>query len=154
MDLIGVLISHKLGDGLISRRLKVEIDAWGIYFCERIIDQELKTSKYFTNIVYNGIEQSSSSLLNGNTLNKNGLGTLAINNSVLTGGGTLNCAEGTCGGTGTISGDLNNEGGTISLGNSPGGLSSEGPVVPEPATWMLLAIGCAGCLGFRRRRPS
>jgi len=102
------------------------------------------------------LEFNNRLFLNGHTLTKTGAGTLAINNSVLTGGGTLNCAEGTCGGTGTISGDLNNEGGTISPGNSPVGLSSEGtlPVVPEPATWMLLAIGCAGCLGFRRRRPS
>ena len=54
----------------------------------------------------------------GNTLTKTGVGTLAINNNVLTGGGTVNCEQGTCSGTGTIGGDLNNGGGTISPGNS------------------------------------
>ena len=64
--------------------------------------------------------------LDGNVLTKTGLGTLAINNNVVTGGGTLTIAEGTVSGNGTVGGDLNNEGGTISPGNSPGILTVSG----------------------------
>ena len=85
--------------------------------------------------------------LNNNTLTKIGDGTMAINNLLGSGGGTVNCNAGTCAGIGTISGDLNNGGGTISPGNSPGSLS----VVPEPAACLLLTLGMVGCLGLRRR---
>jgi len=57
--------------------------------------------------------------LNGRTLTKSGGGTLTISNTLNTGGGMFDCSEGTCNGSGTISGDVNN-GGTISPGNSPG----------------------------------
>jgi len=85
--------------------------------------------------------------LNNNSLTKIGDGTLAINNSLGSGGGTVNCDAGTCTGIGTVGGDLNNRGGTISPGNSAGSLS----VVPEPAAWLLLTLGMVGCLGLRRR---
>ena len=78
--------------------------------------------------------------LMGKTMTKTGAGTLAINNNLLTAGGTINCLEGTCSGTGTIGGDLNNDGGTI----SPGDSSAAQVVVPEPATFVLLLVGVIG----------
>ena len=64
--------------------------------------------------------------LGGNTLTKTGTGILAINSNLVSGGGTVICQEGTCSGSGTVSGDLNNSGGTISPGNSPGVLTVDG----------------------------
>ena len=89
--------------------------------------------------------------LMGKTLTKTGAGELAINNNLLTAGGTLNCSEGTCSGTGTFGGDLNNDGGTISPGNSAGLVGNQ---VPEPSTLTLLLLG--GLLGFwaGRRSPT
>ena len=84
--------------------------------------------------------------LNNNVLTKTGTGELAIRNDFLTSGGTLNCAEGTCSGSGTISGDVNNNGGTISPGNSSGGQS----VIPEPTTLLLVMIGAMSLCTFRR----
>jgi len=80
------------------------------------IDTASGTSLTFTNSLN----------LAGNTLNKTGDGTIAINNILATGGGTLNCNEGTCSGSGQISGDVNNSGGTISPGNSPGVMEVSG----------------------------
>jgi hypothetical protein len=57
--------------------------------------------------------------LNGKTLTKTGLGAMNVNNA-LTGGGVVDCQEGTCGGTGSILGSIVNSGGTVSPGNSPG----------------------------------
>jgi len=87
--------------------------------------------------------------LMGNTLSKGGEGTLAIRNDLVTGGGTVNVLLGTVSGNGTIGGDLNNDGGTISPGNSPGTI-----VVPEPATWVVLALGLAGCLALLPRHQA
>ena len=71
--------------------------------------------------------------LNGNTLTKTGDGTLNINNvlnasggSVVGLGGTVSLQQGTIAGNGTIEGDVDNDGGTISPGNSPGILSVSG----------------------------
>lgn len=73
--------------------------------------------------------------LNNNILPKIGDGSMAINNLLGSSGSTVNCDAGTCAGIGTIRGDLNNGGGTISPGNSLGLLAVEGnSVVPEPAT--------------------
>ena len=82
--------------------------------------------------------------LNGHALTKTGPGELAINNNLLTAGGTLNCSEGMCSGTGTISGDLTNSGGTISPGNSAG-LTT---VVPEPNAFILALLGSLGIAGY------
>ena len=94
------------------------------------------------------LEFNNRLFLNSNALTKTGEGTLAINNNVVTGGGTVNCAQGICSGTGTIGGDLNNDGGTISPGNSSLRTQTQ---VPEPAGLVLLAMGAA-ILGATLRR--
>ena len=75
--------------------------------------------------------------LMGNTLTKTGEGTVAIRNDLTLAGGTVSLQQGTIAGNGTVGGDLNNEGGTISPGNNAGSLS----VVPEPAGALLLLGG-------------
>ena len=90
--------------------------------------------------------------LGGNTLLKTGEGDLAINNVLNTGGGAVQCLQGTCSGSGTVSGDFINNGGTVSPGSShPSAVFAEGnlSVVPEPATWSLLLFGVV--LSFARR---
>ena len=72
------------------------------------------------------LEFNNRLFLNGNTLTKVGEVTMAIDNNVLTGGGTIDCVQGTCCGTGTVGADLTNTGGTISPGNSPGILTVNG----------------------------
>jgi hypothetical protein len=79
--------------------------------------------------------------LGGNTLTKTGAGTIAINNILASGGGTLNCDEGTCGGSGTIGGSVNNNGGTISPGNSPGILTIDGNYTQGDTGTLALEIG-------------
>jgi hypothetical protein len=64
--------------------------------------------------------------LGGNSLTKIGDGTLAVNNDFVSTGGTINCQAGTCSGSGTIGGDLNNSGGAVSPGNSAGVLTIDG----------------------------
>ena len=91
--------------------------------------------------------------LGGHTLTKTGTGTLAINNNLLTAGGTFNCSEGTCSGTGTISGDLNNDGGTISPGDSFA-VGAAQVVVPEPGAMLLLLIGMLAYSCLALRTPS
>jgi len=85
--------------------------------------------------------------LNGNTLTKTGTGDLAIRNDLLTGGGMVSLQEGTLAGNGTVGGDVINDGGTISPGNSLGAAS----IVPEPGTWLLTALGLLCLLaGYQR----
>ena len=64
--------------------------------------------------------------LNGNTLTKTLAGTMNLNGTVNTGGGSVVVAAGVAGGTGTVSGDLTNTGGTVSPGLSPGTLNVTG----------------------------
>ena len=80
--------------------------------------------------------------LMGNTLTKTGDGELAVRNDLNTAGGTIDVKSGVLSGNGTIGGDVNNEGGILSPGNNPGVIAN-GRIsdVPEPATWLLLAIG-------------
>ena len=84
--------------------------------------------------------------LNGNVLNKTGAGELAIRNDLLTGGGMVSLQQGTLSGNGTVGGDVVNDGGTISPGNSLEAAS----VVPEPTTLLLVMIGAMGLFTLRR----
>ena len=93
------------------------------------------------------LEFNNRLFLNSNTLTKTGEGTLAISNDVVSGAGTINLQQGTVAGAGTVGGDVNNDGGTVSPGNQ--GLSANN--VPEPATWMMLALGAIGCLAWTRK---
>lgn len=64
--------------------------------------------------------------LSGNTLTKSGGGEIGIRNDFVTGGGTIVIDGGTVSGNGTVGGDLDNSGGTVSPGNSPGVLEVSG----------------------------
>ena len=94
------------------------------------------------------------------TLTKTGAGTMAVRNDLVSGGGTVQIGQGTVSGNGTIGGDVNNDGGTVSPGNSPGVLSingnysqGDGPgQVPEPTALILLALGIAGIAAASRGR--
>ena len=88
--------------------------------------------------------------LMGNTLTKTGAGTMVVNNRVTLDDGTLIATEGTISGVGLIGGDVNNDGGTISPGNSvePGASS----LVPEPATLLLMMCALLGLAAFSRQR--
>ena len=63
--------------------------------------------------------------LDGNTLIKTGLGTLQINHIVDADGGEFDCQQGTCAGSGTVSGSFSNSA-ILSPGNSPGEMVVEG----------------------------
>ena len=86
--------------------------------------------------------------LNNNVLTKTGPGEMAVNNILTAGGGTLICGEGLCSGSGTIGGDVNNSGGTISPGNSAG-LKT---MVPEPSACLLALLGALDIVGCVLRR--
>ena len=86
--------------------------------------------------------------LSGKTLTKTGAGVLEVNNVLTASGGTVIVQQGTVSGNGTIGGDVNNGGGTISPGASPSGTSA----IPEPATALLLGIGMLLANGLTRRR--
>jgi hypothetical protein len=64
--------------------------------------------------------------LMGNTLTKTGAGTMNINNNLSTGGGTVIITAGVLGGSGEVGGDVDNQGGAISPGNSPGVMEIDG----------------------------
>ena len=85
--------------------------------------------------------------LMGNTLTKSGGGTMAINNVLSTGGGEVELLKGTISGNGTVGGQLINEGGTISPGNSPQNFA-----VPEPCSVLLFVLGLSALLGSRHRK--
>ena len=72
------------------------------------------------------LEFNNRLFLNGHTLSKTGPGAIAINNDIINTGGSVNLLEGTVSGVGTIGGDINNSGGTVAPGNSPGVLTVDG----------------------------
>ena len=75
--------------------------------------------------------------LNGFTLTKTGDGDLAISNDVVLSGGELLVQQGTVTGNGTVGGDLINNGGTV----SPGDSASVNSAIPEPSTMLMLVLG-------------
>jgi hypothetical protein len=79
--------------------------------------------------------------LGDKVLTKIGDGTLAINNDLVSSGGTINCQVGTCSGSGTVGGDLNNSSGTVSPGNSPGMLTVDGNYNQESGGTLAIEIG-------------
>lgn len=87
--------------------------------------------------------------LNDSTLTKVGEGTLNINNVLAASGGELNCSEGVCSGHGTIGGNLNNESGTVSPGNS-----SAVTTTPEPGGLVLLVLASVGLFLLPRGRAN
>ena len=96
--------------------------------------------------------------LNGNTMTKEGGGTLKISNTLNTGGGTVTGVAGTISGGGTISGDLNMIGGILAPGESPVTIAVIGNldpvVVPEPVSQVLIVLGGIMLLVIRRRYRS
>ena len=85
--------------------------------------------------------------LGGNTLTKQGPGSMAIRNTLATGGGTVDILAGSVTGNGTVGGDVNNMSGTISPGDSVGVQA----VVPEPCALILWILGALGLLVCRLR---
>jgi hypothetical protein len=79
--------------------------------------------------------------LAGNTLTKMGTGTMRINNDLITGGGTVVVAAGVLSGGGTVGGDVTNNGGTLSPGNSPGILEITGDYAQNADGGLLVEIG-------------
>ena len=80
--------------------------------------------------------------LSGQTLTKAGEGGVEINNALNTGGGTVVGLAGTISGSGSVGGDLQNSGGTVAPGNSPGILTVNGNYTQ--GTDGTLAIEVAG----------
>jgi len=79
--------------------------------------------------------------LNGNTLTQSGAGTVTINNVLNTGGGTVSLTNGTLNGSGEVGGDVNNSGGTVAPGNSPGILTIDGNFIQGGTGTLALEIG-------------
>ncbi len=79
--------------------------------------------------------------LNDNTLTKSGDGTLLVNNSFNTGSGTIVNSGGVLGGGGSIGGDVQNSGGTVAPGNSPGTLTVDGNYNQGSSGTLAIEIG-------------
>jgi hypothetical protein len=80
--------------------------------------------------------------LNGTTLTKTGDGTMDINGTLNTGGGSVVIIGGMLGGSGEIGGDLvNTDGGAVAPGNSAGILSVLGDYSQEAGTFLEIQIG-------------
>ena len=88
--------------------------------------------------------------LNGQTLTKTGSGTLNVRNDLTFGGGMLSLQQGTIAGNGSIGGDVANDGGTISPGNSLE--ATESNQVPEPNAWLLVVAAWLIMLCWRKQK--
>ena len=81
--------------------------------------------------------------LNGNTLTQTGAGTMTINNVLSTGGGVVTLANGTLTGRGVVGGDVENTGGTVAPGSSPGILTIDGDYTQGPRGILSIEISQA-----------
>jgi len=79
--------------------------------------------------------------MNGNMLTKTGDGTLMVNNNPNSGLGNVVVSSGVLGGNGAIGGDLNNNGGTVSPGNSPGAMYVAGNFSQTDDGTLLIELG-------------
>ena len=79
--------------------------------------------------------------LGGNTLTKMGSGSLFVNNNVNSGGGMIINLAGSIEGTGSIGGDLSNNGGTVSPGNANSVTQTQ---LPEPTGLALFTLAVNG----------
>ena len=82
--------------------------------------------------------------LNGHTLTKTGTGSMAINNILNTGGGTVALSAGILGGSGEIGGTLTNTAGIVAPGNSPGTLTVDGNFAQSAGGTLAIEIAGAG----------
>ena len=78
--------------------------------------------------------------LGGNTLTKSGGGTMVINNALNTGGGSVVISAGALGGGGVVVGDLTNNGGIVTPGNSPGELTVTGDYTQGPDGTLVIEL--------------
>jgi hypothetical protein len=92
--------------------------------------------------------------LNGNTLTIDGAGTVLINSNNITGNvaGTIQLDGGSVGGSGTVLGNIVNNG-TFAIGDSPL-IGSLTVIVPEPASWSLLVLAIGALFMARRSNGS
>jgi glucose/arabinose dehydrogenase len=79
--------------------------------------------------------------VNGHTLTISGGGTLTFNNEVALDGGSISMASGALSGSGSLAGDLQNIGGTVAPGNSPGVLTIQGNYTQGPDGTLLIELG-------------
>ena len=86
--------------------------------------------------------------LMGKTLTKTGAGEVSIRNDLITSGGTVNLLQGSVSGNGTISGDFNNDGGTISPGNRL--VTETTQAVPEPSSLAMMILSLTIVSALRR----
>ena len=127
---IGGLGSVNLAPTTAQTPVNPSIDVQGTHLFQAVVNLEAPT---IANVSDDSTLTFDGALnLAGTTLTKTGAGTLVVNNRVTLGGGTIISTQGTISGFGTIGGDVNNQGGTISPGNSSGIQS-----VPEPSSLML-----------------
>ncbi|MDZ4659755.1 MAG: hypothetical protein SH868_19450 [Bythopirellula sp.] len=80
-------------------------------------------------------------VLNGNTLNKMGLGALAINNQLASGSGIIVVTEGLLQGAGTIGGDLVVAGGDVAPGDGVETLAILGDYDQSATSSLLIELG-------------
>ena len=80
-------------------------------------------------------------------VNNAGVGMLLVSNTFNTGSGTIISLAGVIDGSGSVGGDLINDGGTISPGSASGSVS----VVPEPSCLLLVGFGVVGLAAPLRR---
>jgi len=96
--------------------------------------------------------------LGGRKLTKIGDGDMAIHGDLVSGGGTVDIVQGTVSGNGTVVGDVSNNGGTLSPGNSLDILAINGDyaqgtaLVPEPTSLVLVLFSLLGMAAAGQRR--